>query len=125
MFNGLRLVSYLPQIVRIARDRNGASAISYSTWLLWTAANAATGLYAWVNLNDWSLAGMNAANAACCGTVIALTIASRRRWLVAHSIGRGMDRGRESKDVHDSDCDLIATGDRTFPEETQAFFGLG
>ena len=55
-FSGLRTISYVPQIVRIARDRNGASAISYPTWLLWTGANTATALYAATNLNDAWLA---------------------------------------------------------------------
>jgi hypothetical protein len=85
LFNGLRLVSYLPQIVRVARDSNGATAISYSTWLLWMAANTATGLYAWVNLKDLSLAGMNAANATCCGAVIAITVARRSQWQAGQS----------------------------------------
>ena len=43
IFNGLRVVSYLPQIVRVAQDKHGAPEISYATWLLWTAANATTG----------------------------------------------------------------------------------
>jgi hypothetical protein len=55
-FSGLRTACYVPQIVRIARDRNGASAISCPTWLLWTGAHASTGLYAAMNLNDVWLA---------------------------------------------------------------------
>ena len=51
-FSGLRIFSYLPQIRRVARDTNGASAISYSTWALWTGANIATALYALTNLGD-------------------------------------------------------------------------
>ena len=50
VFSGIRLVSYLPQICKVARDRNGASAISYSTWTLWTGCHLSTGLYAVINL---------------------------------------------------------------------------
>src|SRR4051794_37388638 len=30
--NGLRLVGYVPQILRVARDEGGASAVSCATW---------------------------------------------------------------------------------------------
>lgn len=79
VFNGLRIFSYLPQILRVARDTNGASAISYATWSLWTAANATTGLYAAVNLADETLAALNLLNAACCLAVISLTVLKRRQ----------------------------------------------
>lgn len=78
-FNALRIFSYLPQILRVARDANGASAISYATWSLWTAANATTGLYAAVNLQDPTLAALNLLNAACCLVVIGLTALKRRQ----------------------------------------------
>lgn len=81
VFNGLRVISYVPQIIRVARDMNGASAISYTTWALWTGANATTGLYAHINLNDHTLAAINWLNAGCCTMVIALTAYKRRRRL--------------------------------------------
>ena len=56
VFSGLRTISYVPQIVRIAKDPNGASAISYPTWLLWTGAHASASLYAAMNLNEVWLA---------------------------------------------------------------------
>jgi hypothetical protein len=76
-FSGLRLVSYLPQIYKVARDPNGASAISYSTWTLWTASNIATGLYAAINLGDPLLAIASALYALCCVTVIVITAGKR------------------------------------------------
>jgi pheromone shutdown protein TraB len=77
-FNALRLFSYFPQIVRIATDTNGASAISFSTWFLWTGSHLATGAYAAVNLNDRYLTLASALFASCCVAVIALTAMKRR-----------------------------------------------
>ena len=81
LFNFLRLVSYIPQITRIAADTNGASAISFSTWILWTGSHLATGAYAAVNLHDLYLTAASALFASCCIAVIALTALKRRRLL--------------------------------------------
>jgi len=75
--NGVRVFSYAPQIVRIARDCEGARAISLSTWWLWIAANATTALYAWVNLGDAPLALLNVLNTMCCLIVVGLTVWKR------------------------------------------------
>jgi len=80
LFNGLRLVSYFPQVYLILRDSNGAAAISYATWTMWCACHIATGLYAVVNLGDWPLAAACALYATCCLTVIGITVAKRRRF---------------------------------------------
>jgi hypothetical protein len=77
-FSSLRIFSYVPQILTIAADKNGASAISYTTWSLWTAANLATALYAAVNLQDQYLTAVSGIYAACCVIVIILTITKRR-----------------------------------------------
>jgi hypothetical protein len=79
-FNALRVISYLPQIYRIAHDANGASAISYSTWFLWTAANGSTAIYSFSNLGDITLGLTNGFNALCCAAVVALTVFKHRRF---------------------------------------------
>ena len=78
--NALQVVSYVPQIVCVARDRNGATAIAYSTWLIWLAGSAATAAYAMVNIWDVWLAAVNVVHSACCVAVIALTAWKRRRY---------------------------------------------
>jgi hypothetical protein len=76
-FNVLRLASYLPQIIRIARDQMGAPTISCATWAMWIGANGSTAAYAAVNIHDWMLCVISAFNSLCCIIVIVLTIYKR------------------------------------------------
>lgn len=78
--NAVRLLSYLPQIAAVARERSGAHAISLVTWLFWTLSNAATAVYCSTVINDALLAGTMWGNAAGCFAVASLTVMKRQRY---------------------------------------------
>ncbi|KFG69536.1 hypothetical protein JH26_09795 [Microvirga sp. BSC39] len=71
--NTVRVFAYLPQIVRIGRDTQGAAAISYVTWALFGASHLSTVAYAALVVDDWRMAAVFVANTACCGIILGLT----------------------------------------------------
>jgi hypothetical protein len=71
--NSARVLAYVPQIIRAARDCNGASAISLTTWSLFAASNVSTSLYAVVQLGDWAVAGVFALNTLSCLAIVGIT----------------------------------------------------
>ena len=76
--NSLRILAYIPQMRKAATDRNGASAISYTTWSLFLLAHLSTVAYALVNRADWWLALCFAGNALCCVAILTMTHLNRR-----------------------------------------------
>ena len=78
--NAVRLLSYVPQIVAVARENSGAHAISLVTWLFWTLSNAVTAVYCSTVVNDLLLTGMMWGNAAGCCAVASLTVMKRKRY---------------------------------------------
>ena len=83
--NSLRVVAYVPQITRAARDRGGAQAISFATWSLFLFSNMSAVAYALVNMGDWTMASMFAANAAGCTAILLIGA-----WKRAQHRGQGM-----------------------------------
>jgi len=77
--NTLRVLAYVPQISRAARDRSGAEAISFATWGLFLFANISAVAYALVNKDDWTMAAMFLANAAGCSTILLIAAWKRSR----------------------------------------------
>lgn len=80
ILNTIRVFSYVPQIVAVAKDKSPALAISLITWGFWTSANMITGLYATFIVNDFKLALMNYGNTLGCGIVICIVIYKRYKY---------------------------------------------
>jgi uncharacterized protein with PQ loop repeat len=80
MCNSIRIVAYVPQILKAATDKNGASAISLMTWLLFLVANLSTVAYALVNRADWGLATCFTGNALCSVAILGITYWKRRSY---------------------------------------------
>jgi hypothetical protein len=89
--NSARVLAYVPQIIRAARDCHGASAISLTTWSLFAASNVSTSVYAVVQLDDWAVAGVFALNTLSCLAIVGITAWKR--------LGRKSAPPRESMDA--------------------------
>jgi uncharacterized protein with PQ loop repeat len=76
--NSIRVVAYVPQILKAATDKNGASSISFMTWSLFLLAHRSTVAYALINHTDWGLAACFAVNAICCVAILAAAYWKRR-----------------------------------------------
>ncbi|MDA9546149.1 MULTISPECIES: hypothetical protein [unclassified Bradyrhizobium] len=79
VFNVLRIAAYLPQILRVAADRDGARAISYTTWFVWIGANGSTAAYALVIAPSLALFVVSMLNAIGCAAVVVLTAWKRHQ----------------------------------------------
>ncbi|WP_293809271.1 hypothetical protein [uncultured Bosea sp.] len=77
--NAVRALAYLPQILRIIQDPDGARAISCATWSLFAISHLTTVAYALLAAHDWTMAAVFGVNALACATIIGLTLYKRRR----------------------------------------------
>ena len=82
--NSVRILAYIPQILKASRDGNGASAISCLTWGLFLASHLTSILYAVVCLGDLLMALIFMGNAFACMVIVAVTLSKQR----AHRGGR-------------------------------------
>jgi hypothetical protein len=77
--NSLRILAYVPQITRAARDRSGAEAISFTTWGLFLFSNISAVAYALVNARDWTMAALFMGNAVGCTMILLIGFWKRSR----------------------------------------------
>jgi hypothetical protein len=77
LLNGGRIIAYMPQIMCVYRDRNGAEAVSFLTWAMFTAANLATVSYSLTVSSDLVVASVFAMNAVCCLAITCLIVCRR------------------------------------------------
>jgi hypothetical protein len=78
--------AYVPQIIAVARDTSGASAISYSTWGLFAVSHLSTVAYAVLVVDDWRMAPVFVANTICCLVIVGLTAWKRALFKAAQQL---------------------------------------
>ena len=79
LVNSFRILAYVPQLLRIARDRSGVAGVACSTWLMFFASHLTTVVYAIVIARDVTMAVVFIGNATACAAVVGLTIWQRHR----------------------------------------------
>jgi hypothetical protein len=84
--NSVRVFAYVPQIIAVARDTGGASAISYSTWGLFAVSHLSTVAYAVLVVDDWRMAAVFIANTICCLFIVGVTAWKRALFKAAQQL---------------------------------------
>jgi hypothetical protein len=80
LVNSLRILAYIPQILKAARDENGATAVSCLTWGLFLLSHLTTVAYSVACLGDLVMAVIFFGNALACLAIVAATVLTRRRY---------------------------------------------
>ena len=75
--NTFRVLAYVPQIMRIARDGGRAEAISFGTWAIFALSNLSTVAYAILVVDDRRMAVVFGANALACLLIVGMTAYKR------------------------------------------------
>ena len=77
--NSIRIFAYVPQLLKVTEDKNGASAISYSTWTLFFLSHLTTVAFAIFYVGDLVMALIFAGNALACFAILLATFVKRRK----------------------------------------------
>jgi uncharacterized protein with PQ loop repeat len=75
--NTVRVLAYVPQILRVARDGGCAEAISCTTWVMFALSHLSTVAYAILALDDLRMAAIFAANVLACLLILGITAYKR------------------------------------------------
>jgi len=76
--NSIRIFAYVPQLLKVTEDKNGASAISYSTWTLFFLSHLTTVAFAIFYIGDLVMALIFSGNALACFAILLATFVKRR-----------------------------------------------
>lgn len=84
LVNSIRVLAYVPQILKASQDQNGASAISFVTWGLFLLSHVTTVAYALVHLGDIVMALIFLGNALACLTILVIVAVKRKQHMKAN-----------------------------------------
>lgn len=77
--SAIRALAYVPQLIAVARSRDGARDIALSTWIIWILNNALGAAYTALVSREWVLSASFAASALACLAIVAMTMVKRHQ----------------------------------------------
>jgi hypothetical protein len=97
LFNAMRTLLYVPQLLTCLRDPRGCRAINLWTWGSWVVANGATALYLWMFLDDRWGALLNLANATMCLAIVLVAMVQRQAGVARPVRGQALPEADASR----------------------------